>query len=741
MKFNPFKKKTPPNQEAEYQGNLRDISGDIDKPSMESQLNSDEKRVMDGSGKGNIKELNKTQRLSTLNYFTERLLNRITKGTLDIQGSAFEISYSKIMSETHSKRVIFIKEFPTNIYAGHLERLRLEAKKQISKEYVDKVDVNIIEHTMPNHISFVNNRKLKSSERNFRRQLIDLTSERISKVSKMLTGATVLGTNRDDISIMLKREERLKRKIYSYGSINKHQSSGGETLKSYIFVEVSGETTQMTDDLADIVIRLLSVNNYVYEEVTDLTDYLNMFGLASLKFQRKMKWDINPLTLTSDVNSVAPTYSEGIIRSEQGDIYIGNSMETGYPVFTSFSESADAANVLVVAGTGSGKTVLVKTITLGCLNHRNNTYNMVITDYKGGEWSSLVDTIDNTVEISMGIANPKFIDTIAIPDFKTYGFPDPQAAYYLAHGYTVKLLTTLVGTTDPMKLNQVQNICNDIVTRVYLYQGVDVKRPSTYYKSLNLNFSAVLWEAISYVTTRSGDMVTRHGNEMLKLVKTSLEYYFTSDGSKKFMFENSVDIEELMNSKLIIFDYGAQTAGGQGTLEKKEILAKILQKNFFTTLYSFKNKLREEYTIEVEEEVQRQLGDPLLVKELNDKVTGGRSSNRSTILITNTIGGLLNNKQSSDVNAIRENINTVMLGKVKKEVADQTMEYFDIMQAQSRVRNILTSNEGYKHAFLLAFNTGKVFDMCLAKVSLPKKIIDSKIFESRNVEEYEAKEI
>ena len=82
-----------------------------------------------------------------------------------------------------------------------------------------------------------------------------------------------------------------------------------------------------------------------------------------------------------------------------------------------------------------------------------------------------------------------------------------------------------------------------------------------------------------------------------------------------------------------------------------------------------------------------------------------------------------------------------MLGKVKKEVADQTMEYFDIMQAQSRVRNILTSNEGYKHSFLMAFNTGKVFDMCLAKVSLPKRIIDSKIFESRNVEEYEAKEM
>lgn len=733
-----------PNQPVPGQNrSFNDITDQFKAPEMEQQFNKkNKKKDKQKPGTGpSLKGLDKQSRVSTLNYYTERLLNKMTKGSLDIQGSSFEISYSKIMSETHKKRVIYIKEYPMYIYAGHLEKIRLDAKRKMPESDIRKCDVNIIEHTMMHHINFANNKKLKSSERNFRRQLIDINTQRTKTISAMRTGVTALGTSRDDIQILNKRQKRLERKIYSYTDINFHQSRGGETLKTYCFIEIVGETTAITDELADNVIQLLSVSGYKYEEITELDEYLSTFGLASVNFQKKMKWDIHPLTVTSDVSAVTPTYSEGIIRSAAGDVYIGNSLETGYPVFISFSESAAAQNVLVVADSGSGKTVLVKTIVLGSLNHRQNTYNVVVTDYKGGEWSYMAKSMDKAEEVSMGMANPKFVNTLAIPDYETYGFEDPTSSYYLALGYTVKLLATLSGTEDKTKLSQVQNVCNDIVERVYLYNQIDVKRPSTYHISSEIPFRESLWEAIEYICTKSDDMEKRHGKELLSLVKTSLEYYFTAEGSKSYMFENSLSIDELMKKKLIIFDYGAQTAGGQGTLLEKEVHAKILQKNFFTILYSAKNKLSGQYTIEIEEEVQRQLNSPMLSQELNDKITGGRSSNRSTILLTNTVLGLLSNTTDTNITAIKENINTVMLGRCKKEVAGSVMQYFDLMQAQSRVMSILTGNGQYSNSFLMAFNTGKVFDMCVAKVTLPKSIIDSPMFESRKVEEYDAKDL
>ena len=63
-----------------------------------------------------IKEKTKNQsenKISMVDFYAEKILNKATRGSLDIQGSQFEISYSKILSETHKKRVIYIYEYPT----------------------------------------------------------------------------------------------------------------------------------------------------------------------------------------------------------------------------------------------------------------------------------------------------------------------------------------------------------------------------------------------------------------------------------------------------------------------------------------------------------------------------------------------------------------------------------------------------------------------------------------------------
>lgn len=166
----------------------------------------------------------------------------------------------------------------------------------------------------------------------------------------------------------------------------------------------------------------------------------------------------------------------------------------------------------------------------------------------------------------------------------------------------------------------------------------------------------------------------------------------------------------------------------------KEIEANMFQKEFFSNLYSAYNKLKKEYTVEFDEEVQRQLNNPVLMKSLNDKVTGGRSNNKINILIINAIEGLLGS-DNPNASAIRGNINTVILGKVKKAEALSTINYFGLEQAMSRVSHIITSNDKYQNSFLCAINTGKMYDMTVTKMRIPPYLYNTDLFRSKDVEE------
>lgn len=675
----------------------------------------------------------KKTKVSVLDYFVEAALNKITRGSLDIQGTQFEISYSKVLSEKHKKRVIYIREFPEIVFAGHLELIRNNVYRQLPQTEREQVGIDIIEHSLPNRIRFINNKKMGNVETAFRRQRSQTIIDKNMKEANRRSG-TGWNSSRDDVTILDKRIARLNRKIDSHEVIKKHQARGGETLKTYLFIEVTGITLEQVDDVTDMVLGLLADNQYKYAEIFDLENYLKSFGLASLNYSLKPAIDLHPMTMTTEVSAVSQSYTEGIIRSEQGDVYMGHSIESGYPVFASFSESSDGANILMVASSGSGKTAYCKTMALSALNHKGNTYNIIVNDYKGGEWDKLAEIVKNSQVISMGINSPKFVNTLVIPDYKRYAFVKPETAYHLSATFTTKLLAILVGAQDPMKGAQVENICSDIVERTYNMNGVDVRQPSTYVRSQDFNFREALWSAITFITTESSDMELRHGKDLLALVKTSLEYYFSVSGSKNYMFANPVDIDSIMDSKFVVFDYGTQTAGGSGTMLDKEIEASMYQKEFFSSLYSAYNKLKKEYTMEFDEEVQRQLNNPVLMKSLNDKVTGGRSSNKINILIINAVEGLLGG-DNPNASAIRGNMNTIILGRVKKSEAIATINYFGLEQAMSRVGHIITSNDKYQNSFLCAINTGKMYDMTVTKMRIPPHLYSTDIYKSKDVED------
>lgn len=677
-------------------------------------------------------ELKNVENLSTLDFFVEHFLNKFTHGELDSQESDFEVTYSRILSANSKKRIIAVKEYPEYILPGHLEKIRNIALNSIPESDRVGCSINIVTHVKPNTTPVLNNKKLESAKKNFISQASSDYQDYLRAYSAKETGKYGIQSYRGSLDGLRERILRLYRRINSYEYVSNYKGKGGELTNTFVFFECCGDTIEKCDKLTEIIIGNLINNKYKYKEVTELQEYLKKFGVAGLDLDSKTDIGVHYTELNTELTSSDIEYSEGIIRSQQGDVYVLSSLDTRYPVFISFSESSDSGNMIVLGESGSGKTLLVKSMILSALNHKGNTYNVVIDDLKGSEYT-FDKFINKATVISMGISNPKFINTIAIPDYKKFGFPNPQAAYALCFNSTIKLLATLTGTSNKDKEDSIYNVCTDIVDALYIQMGVDKKLSTTYTKSHQVNFRQAIWEAISSVTTASSSMESRHGKQILGHVRASLEQYFTDKGSKAYMFDNPVNIDDALDMKVVIFDYGAQQAGGNESMLDKEIESRLLMRNFFSTLYSSKNKLNKEYTLIVEEEIQRQLNNPHLAKMLNDTVTGGRSSNTSTILITNTITPLLDSK-NLDIGAIKENIKTVLLGKVKREVADRTIDFFGLETAKDRVIDVVSNVGNYEHSFLLAFDTGRVFDMTIGKVVIPPKLVKHDIFKSRDIE-------
>lgn len=684
-------------------------------------------------------KLNRRKRVGTIELLSEKALNKVTRGALDVQTSNFQIADDLFMSETLFKRVLIINELPAKVKPGYLEKIRFDVMRSLPESERHKVDIIFSQHSVPCYISF-NDKKLNTRERNYRSQL--MRDERSYEELYYQVNTAGLYKSREMLEDLASSISRLTRKTESFRKVQEEQIKGHSTVQTFTFLEVASEDKTLCGVVMEQLLKLLQSRDFMTKEL-DPEGYFKEFGMASIDIKDKMKLDVSSSMLTTDISSAMQEYTQGITRTAGGDIYVGHDIDVFYPVYISLSSNTSNQNILIIADSGSGKTVMAKTIALFGLNHmyedkdgnKKSSYNFIISDYKGGEYKPLADQTKNSEIISFGIQDPKFIDTLKIPDGNLFNFERPEAAFELAFNSTARILATLAGIEglSSKEVTSVENVCNDIVDYAFKFNGIDRDDPRTYHLADILDYREALWEAIQEITIRSIDMVSRHGKENLQRVKIALEPYFRASGPKNYMFSRSITIENLLKRKMVIFDLGFQTSASTATVTNREMQANMFQKNYFSTLYSIYNKQNNEFTIDIDEEVQRQIDNPLLAKEISEKITGGRSLNRCAILITNSITAILNSNRA-DVESIKENISSIIVGRGKRNVGQQVVDYFGLDSMRGRI-NLVTSNQGkYKRSFLLALKTVDSYDMAIVKVYLPRKVMESPIMVSRSVE-------
>ena len=676
--------------------------------------------------KSKAKADGRTGKASMMEYLSNSMIDVMTKGEMDIQTEVFQITPTKILGNRY-KRVLSVVEYPEWVGPGFLHTVR----RQVKNEFGPEVEVNIIFAGKGERIPFgasKEGKKVSKKERTFKKDL-DLTQREVQRLQEMQDQGK--GAERGNIAYKEKKLKRLVRKTSSYQFVDSYQKNVGNMLVGYQFLEVVANDMQLTDSAYLRCKELLETSEYVCTDVRDLSGYLNNFGLAKNPMNNKKTMFAN-IMMPPSIKSAEKGFISGIVRTNNACVYAGHDIDSGYPIHMSFNEGTDAMNLLMLARTRSGKTVAAKSMVSDALLNKN--YRALVHCAKGDEWASAFEDFKGSEILKI---DNSFINTLRIPDYRLLGLEDPKQAINMSQSITSAILTTLATENYEIEL---RNICEDITMKAIGIYGVNPEDPMTYPLADRINFRESIWAAVESMTG-SVEVNQRHGETNFFKVRRALEKYFHPKGSKSHYFMNPKNIEDMIEATCIIVDYATQTSSTRVSESKQEKDAKYLQIDFLSSVYTIYNKKKELYTIEVEEEVATKLSNPFLAKNLNRKLSGEGSSNKSNILITAALGGLIvgttDDKESpsslamADIAAIRESINMLMIGKVKRSVAKAAIEAFALEGVANEILAVASNKGRYQRAFYLNIDTMDQLVAGVTRFEIPDVLLQSDIYKSR----------
>lgn len=676
-----------------------------------------------------VEKVEKVKKDSWMSTYSDYLLNMITKGNLEEQTSNFQVSFNKVLAESHVKQVIQILRMPALVPVGHLERIRREVLESIPINQSPFVDIQIHEHYTKNYMP-INSKKVSKLYGSVNRALNEQKNT-IAQIREYLSKPNDGRLTMADLDLAQNNLTLRRRKLKSFDEVAKHRKEGGEYVTAYIFLEVVAKDKALLEKVMENIESILQLghNDDPYEIrvlSNDIMDFLGEYGIASFHKKGKKGMRLPTMDLPSTILSTTEEFNSGIVRSVQPRTCIGNRVENNDPIHIDFTETDDAYNVLVLGDTGSGKTKAMMYMFLSLmLDPRSNA---MVDDYKGMEWSQFARIFDKHAIVSLNMSNPTFVNSMVIPDWEKFHFNNPKASYLLAYNTTIRMLGSLFPVTGE-HLMVIESILSDLIDYLYLSSGVDIQEPMTYEKSKGLHFAdTMITKWSEFIKLES--FKDKYDRLMVDLVNETLYKYFDRRGAKRFLFENEIDIESLMDKKFIVFDHGMDIAGGSSIKTTEELMCGMVQKSYISNLYTSLNFVKGEYTYEFMEEVVRQLSNPFTTAYLVDELVGKRSSNKRNFLAFNSLEVLLNPTENKDnITKIEEQIGVYMIGRCKDRVVDQLVHHIgrpEIRETLSKVASQSHLNPKYDKSFAyINYRCGSVRGIHAYKAIIPRVILDN----------------
>ena len=490
-----------------------------------------------------------------------------------------------------------------------------------------------------------------------------------------------------------------------------------QLFKTRLFITIRATNGNDLDRGLLAVIGYLDSHGCSYKFIkSNMSDYLEYNLIMSDKTKQRTK-DM-PAILTSHQTQAELLPSTQGLNDDAGT-FLGIDREMSGPYFINFRASSKAKNIYVVGLSGFGKTFMVLS---WLLDFYAQGYNCCIMDIKGNEFTTITIACGGKI-LSMRASSTYYVNTFIL-DKTEIGDGMPRVYFDSRFNLCKEIITIICDLGEEHRASG-ESLIEEFLHALYENLGVLPDNPNTWYRTANLTPYSVYDFFVTYMSPG----IKQKYSEIATKVCQRMKMYMSREGSQSHMFRDPYSYKELLESKMLTFDFGILESGTavDPVMFRLRVLFMTLINDEFV---SYKKK-HGEWTVKVLEESQ--IAEDYLLRIYSKEFTLRRSQNQVTILLGNSVAALVNNPISQP---IIDNINIMAIGVVHRSSMEYLINEFGLDKYEDKLTAI-HSNPDYENTFLLVNNMEKDATTAMLKVFVPKHVVNGKVYKIVDTEEDE----
>ncbi len=667
------------------------------------------KSITDTYEETSVKKRSRFGPLATLDFYTSWLAEFNEHDDLpdkSLSTGNFYYTAESIMTNNGIKKMFFIKELPYEMSRYFISDLRDEIERDIARYNIahdseSNVSLNLVVDGTFFNLN-LGDRRIKGVWNSFTRQYKRLEGELANR----------------DISDALKSDryqQNVVRKVQSFLHIQEAQERNASFYKTKLALEIvaKDDTLGRANDALKVAEQTLASFCLKYDiafnrTFLDAHNYQRSYSPSASEDKTFIRKKYPGDVWSDDTISSFTIPEHGTVGDEYGTPF-GIDIFSGEPVSFDMSKDSNAKTVLLAAGTGEGKSYMAKmnyTFTLP-----DKKYETIVFDYEGSEYLSLGFVADANI-IGMGGTSGSYVNTMVIADPVGVDELDMEAKKN-AIEMTTTVFNVLADPNTGMNVEQMA-IFSDLLTRCYAKVGVG-EQPETWGKSNDLNYFVIYDTLVQeFMLGSNTTAMENHGEKALKNFRNVLKPYFEENGIFSSWFQTPVSINEFMQNRHNIFNFGM---GGKSEVlqDSRAVVLKQLFAAHLTLMKAARNRAKGIHTVVYLEELQRYLEQPFSGQIVKSFVSGGRKLGLINYLITNDPSGLVSGADidsplvRDNVSAIVSGITMMIIGALYQNDMDGLIDTFGLDKAEGYLQHLVNVKEnnivqgGYKHVFFIKY--------------------------------------
>lgn len=615
---------------------------------------------------------------NSLNLYTRLIADKIDGGITDtpkepLADGKFFYSTNRIFTQRGVKKMFFFHNLPPELDRGCVSDIR-----DIVQRAVDTYNVT---HGLNEYVHV----QLVIDGEHFN---LDLGNKRVQgrwsyfakeyeRVAAKMGSRTLADELKSD-----KYNDAVRRKVNSFLYIKEaKEEEDAAFYKATVILEFAASSNDVLMDAEN------ALNAYIYRthiETKEVFIQTNEYHKAYAPM-RSSKHNLLRKMHEGDVwaDDILASFSvstHGYIGDDIG-VYHGVDVQSRGVFAIDYSKGSGAKNILLVGATGEGKSQYAKM--LYTFIHPMPQYTTIVFDYEGTEYTPL-GRISRATFVGLGVGDGRYVNTMVIG--RLTGNPKIDSELKIeAMTATERIFNVLVDEEKGMTRQEL-SLFSDCLNEVYRDFCI-TDDPNSWHKSAPCTFFHIYSKLVNMRNNQ--DVVREYGENAILDFIIALKPYFEKGGLRTHWFKDPISVQELLDSRNIIFNFGM---GGQdeAMIDTKYLALRQMFASYITTLVASKNKALGLRTVIFLEELQRYLKQRFSGEIVAAIASGGRKLGMIVYYITNAPSEFMALADNdSDDDAIGKNVSVVLssitmpiIGALWRRDVDVLIKFFNLENAR-----------------------------------------------------------